>query len=265
MEKERIIDAFDAFIFDMDGVLYLADQPIETAAEFIGLLSEEGRQVLFLTNNSKYGLEYYRRKLKGMGINARGGSILSSSTVMREYLQEKHKAEKKTAFVIGGRALEKEVARVPLEIVTGEEGKRADCVVVGWDTRITYEKLKIACLAIFNGAAFVATNDDATFPAPEGKWPGAGAMVGALQACTGIRPVVVGKPNRFMMDAAMRRLKAGRGRTLMIGDRLETDVLGGSRAGMKTCLVLTGVSGREDARKARIRPDYIVDNLLELA
>ncbi len=264
MGKERAIDAFDAFIFDMDGVLYLRDQPIGSAVRFIALLRQEEKQVLFLTNNSKYSVEYYRRKLKRMGIATDGTDILTSSLVLREYLGEKHRLPGKTVFVIGGRALEKEVAASPLELVKGEEGKRADFVVVGWDTHITYEKLKVACLAIFNGAVFIATNDDATFPAPEGKWPGAGAMVGALASSTGKKPVVVGKPNLYMMEAAMRRINAKRKRTLMIGDRIETDVLGGRRAGMKTCLVLTGVSRREELEDARPVPDYVVDDLAEL-
>jgi HAD superfamily hydrolase (TIGR01457 family) len=265
MKKERTIDLFDAYIFDMDGVLYLRDQPIGSAVRFIALLRQEEKQVLFLTNNSKYSVEYYRRKLKRMGIAAGGADILTSSLVLREYLEEKHRLTGKTAFVIGGRALELEVDASPLELVRGEEGKQADFVVVGWDTHITYEKLKVACLAIFNGAAFIATNDDATFPTPEGKWPGAGAMVGALERSTGKRPVVVGKPNLYMMEAAMRRLDAKKKRTLMIGDRIETDVLGGRRAGMKTCLVLTGISGREDMENARPVPDYVVGDLSELA
>lgn len=204
--RKRPIDAFDAFIFDMDGVLYLRDQAIPTAVEFIALLRHEGRQVLFLTNNSKYSAAFYRRRLKGMGIQAREADILTSSMVLREYLAEKYPLEGRAAFVIGGRALEMEVARSPLKVVRGEEARRADFVVVGWDTHITYEKLKLACLAIYGGAVFIATNDDATFPAPDGKWPGAGAMVAALEKSTAVKPVVVGKPNLYMMEAAMRRL-----------------------------------------------------------
>jgi 4-nitrophenyl phosphatase len=263
--RKRPFEAFDAFIFDMDGVLYLRDQAIRTAVEFIALLRREGRQVLFLTNNSKYSGAYYRRKLAGMGIQAREADILTSSMVLREYLGENYPLEGKTAFIIGGRALEAEVARSPLEVVRGEEARHADFVVVGWDTHITYEKLKLACLAIYGGAAFIATNDDATFPAPDGKWPGAGAMVAALEKSTGVKPVVVGKPNLYMMEAAMRRLEAPLKRTLMIGDRIETDVLGGKRAGMKTCLVLTGVSRRGDLEGTRTRPDLVVENLMELA
>ncbi len=265
MRAKSAVDAFDAFVFDMDGVLYRRDEPIRSAVEFIGLLEARGKQVLFLTNNSKYGVEHYRRKLAGMGVKARPDAILTSSMVLREYIREHHAPQGKTAFVIGGRALEREVARAPLELVKGEEGKRADFVVVGWDTSITYEKLKVACLAVFNGAVFVATNDDATFPAPEGKWPGAGAMVAALERSTGVRAVVVGKPNLYMMENALSRLEAPRSRTLMIGDRVETDVEGGKRAGLKTCLVLTGVSSRADAESARPRPDYVVRDLMELA
>lgn len=265
MSGRRVIDAFEAFIFDMDGVLYRRDEPILTAVEFIGTLRAEGKQVLFLTNNSKYGVEHYRRKLRGMGVKARQEDVLTSSEVLREYLRERYAPRGGTAFVIGGRALEREVARTPLELVRGEEGKRADFVVVGWDTHINYEKLKVACLAVHNGAALVATNDDATFPAPEGKWPGAGAMVAALERSTGTQAVVVGKPNLYMMERALSRLEAPRSRTLMIGDRVETDVEGGKRAGVRTCLVLTGVSSRADAEAARPRPDYVVRDLMELA
>lgn len=261
----RVLDAFDAFILDMDGVLYRRDEPIRTAVEFVGRLAAESKEVLFLTNNSRYGTEHYRRKLKAMGIEAGREAILTSPEVLREYLREGRAAPGETALVIGSRALEREVERVPLELVRGEEGKRADLVVVGWDTAINYEKLKAACLAVHNGAALVATNDDATYPAPEGKWPGTGALVAALERCTGERAAVVGKPNPYMMECALRRVEAPRSRILMIGDRVETDVLGGKRAGLRTCLVLTGVSGRADAEAARPRPDYVVGDLTELA
>jgi 4-nitrophenyl phosphatase len=265
MSKARPIDLYDHFVLDMDGVIYLGNRPIATAVRFLGLLRKEGKAVLFLTNNSMQGVEHYRRKLSGMNIAARRDEILTSSMVMRDYLSDFANQAGKTVMVIGGRALESEMARVPLTVLKGDEGRRAQVVVAGWDTRLTYDKLKNACLAIENGAEFYATNDDATYPAPDGKWPGAGSIIAALREATGVKPVIIGKPHRPMMEAALRRLTCPRSRALIIGDRLDTDILGGKRVGMATCLVLTGVSSTRDLEEARFKPDMVVDDLMRLA
>ncbi len=256
---------FDNFIFDLDGVVYLRDQPIDTAVKFINLITEKGKRILFLTNNSKFSVEFYRKKLASMGVDVEKPLVLTSSAATAKFLQNNFSLDGCCAYLIGGEGLEGEIRKTSLKIMKGEDGKNADFVIVGWDTRLTYEKLKIACLAINRGAHFIATNDDATYPSPEGLWPGAGSIVAALERSTGKRALVVGKPNRYMMEIAFSLLGGKRSRTLMVGDRLETDILGAKRIRLRTCLVLTGVATREEVNLSRVKPDYIVSNLMELA
>ncbi len=265
MRSERLIDRYDCFVFDLDGVVYLKDQPIASAVRFLSFIRENNKRALFLTNNSMYGIEHYRRKLTGFGVDVRREEIISSSMVMRECLTRKAAQFGETAMVIGGKALESEVEKVPLRVLRGEERKRADIVVVGWDVRLTYEKLKDACLAISSGAAFYATNDDATYPTPDGNWPGAGSIVAALRKATGVRPVVIGKPHKPMMEFALRKAGCPKNRILMVGDRLDTDILGGKRSGLDTCLVLTGISSQKDLMRAGVQPDIVVPDLMVLA
>jgi 4-nitrophenyl phosphatase len=249
---------------DMDGVLYLHHEPIADAVRFVSAARGMGKAILFLTNNSKYTRGEYRKKLEAMGIPSREEEILTSAAATAQYLVENHDLEGRSAFLIGGEGLHEEVGRTGLRLLAGEEGSTADYVIVGWDTELTYEKLRIACLALHRGAAFIGTNADATFPSPEGLWPGAGAILAALEKAAGREALVVGKPNLYMMHAALH-LSGGRpDRTLMVGDRLETDVLGGWRAGLDTCLVLTGVSKREDLEGFRPQPDLVVESLGEL-
>jgi HAD superfamily hydrolase (TIGR01457 family) len=258
------IDGYDDFLMDMDGVIYLNQQPIPDAVEFIARLRDMRKGVLFLTNNSKYTRREYREKLAGMGIDAREDDFLTAAVATASFLSEHHGGKDKSAYVIGGKGLEEELTGIGMHILASEEGRGAGFVVVGWDTELTYDKLRIASLALHAGAVFVATNSDATFPAPDGLWPGAGAIVAALEKAAGREALVVGKPNVYMMQAALVETGGRADKTLMIGDRLETDILGGWRAGLDTCLVLTGVASRDDLEGYEPRPDLVVESLLEL-
>jgi 4-nitrophenyl phosphatase len=258
------VDAYDAFLLDMDGVIYLNQEPIQDAVEFIGRLRDAGKEILFLTNNSKFTRIEYRERLSLMGVDAAIEEIMTSAAATADFLEENYEIEGNAAFVIGGAGLQEEIARTPLHVLDGEEGRRADYVIVGWDTELTFDKLRIASLALHSGAMFIGTNPDATFPAPEGLWPGAGSIIASLEKAAGREALVVGKPNVYMMQAALHLAGSKADRTLMIGDRLETDILGGWRVGIDTCLVLTGVSGREDLEGFHPQPDLIVESLLEL-
>lgn len=257
-------ERYRGFLFDMDGVLYLNQQPIPDAVEFMRRLREMGKSILFLTNNSKFTRSEYRAKLEGMGIASEESEILTSAAATAAFLRENYDLAGRSAYMIGGRGLEEELAGTGLRLLAGEEGRGADYVVVGWDTELTYDKLRIACLAVYAGALFVGTNSDATFPSPDGLWPGAGSIIAALEKATGREALVVGKPSVYMMQAALAMLGEKADDTLMIGDRLETDILGGWRAGLDTCLVLTGVAGRDDLHGYRPQPDLVVESLLEL-
>ena len=258
------VDAYDAFLLDMDGVIYLNQEPIPEAVIFTGRLRDTGKDILFLTNNSKFTRLEYRDRLALMGIDAAIEEIMTSAAATADFLEENYEIEGNTAFVIGGAGLREEIARTPLLMLESEEGRRADYVIVGWDTELTFDKLRTASLALHSGARFIGTNPDATFPAPEGLWPGAGSIIASLEKAAGREALVVGKPNIYMMQAALHLIESKTDRTLMIGDRLETDILGGWRAGLDTCLVLTGVSGREDLEGFNPQPDLVVESLLEL-
>jgi 4-nitrophenyl phosphatase len=251
------------FLVDMDGVLYINEQPIASAIEFINRIKDE-RQVLLLTNNSKYTRAQYRDKLLTMGLQMPEERIMTSSVATACYLEENFEIRDATVFMLGGAGLKEELERIGMCILEGDDARHAQFVVVGWDTELSYVKVKIACLALRDGAVFIGTNSDATFPATDGLWPGAGAILASVETCAGRNAVVIGKPNVFMMDAALSTLGGTAEATLTVGDRLETDVLGGYRAGTDTCLVLTGVSKREDAEGFHPQPDFIVDSLLEL-
>ncbi len=259
-----IFRLFDSFIFDMDGVLYIQNEPIESALSFANAVTSAGKRRLFLTNNSKYTRDEYRDKLTRMGVaEVEESEILTSSFVAVLYLTENRETSGRSAFALGGRGLRAELEAAGIAVLEGDAAREADFVLVGWDTDLTFERLKNASLAIRAGADFIATNDDATFPAPDGLWPGAGAIVAAVERATGKEPLIVGKPYRCMMQAALERLGGQPDRTLMIGDRLETDILGGQRAGLRTALVLTGVSRREDLEGSGLQPDYVLASLDE--
>lgn len=257
-------DGYDDFLLDLDGVIYLNKQPIPDGIEFVERLREMGKGVLFLTNNSRYTREEYREKLQDMGIEAHEEEFITSSVTTAAFLQENYDLERKTAYYIGGLGLEEALSGTDLTLLRGEEGSDADFVVVGWDKELTYDKLRIATVALHSGAFFVATNHDATFPVPGGLWPGAGSIVAALETAAGREALVIGKPNTYMIQVAMSGTGGKVDKTLMVGDRLETDILGGWRAGLDTCLVLTGVATREDLEGFDPQPDLVVESLLEL-
>jgi len=260
----KVLELYDNFIFDLDGVLYIQNEPITSGLAFANLVTSKGKTRLFLTNNSKFTRRDYREKLSRMGLDGiEEDEVLTSAYAAVLYLKENRDIAGKSAYALGGQGLQEELESAGLVVLEGDEGRGADFVLVGWDTELTFDRLKTAVLAVNAGADFIATNDDATFPAPDGLWPGAGAIVAAVERATGQAPVVVGKPHRCMMDIALARLGGRSERTIMIGDRLETDVLGGLRAGIKTALVLTGVSKREEVAGSEWQPDYVLESLEE--
>jgi 4-nitrophenyl phosphatase len=264
METQPAVERYRGFILDMDGVIYINQDPIQDAVSFIVQLRNMNRRVLFLTNNSSMTRSQYRKKLSGMGIDSGLDEIMTSATATASFLNENYRPEGASVFMIGGEGLREELGIIGLRVLEGEEARRADYVVVGWDTDLSYDKLKIACLALHAGAVFVGTNPDATFPTPDGLWPGAGAILAAVERSAGREALVVGKPNVYMMQLALSMVGGKADDTLMIGDRLETDILGGWRVGLDTCLVLTGVSKREDIQGYHPQPDIVVENLMEL-
>jgi glycerol 3-phosphatase-2 len=249
---------YDAFLFDLDGVLYRAEMPVEHASEAIERLRALGRSLVFMTNNSARTPEQVAEKLDAVGIRASAEEVVSSAIVTADVLRERDVAD---AFVIGEDGVLQALAGAGIRLVrVGAD--RADAVVVGWDRGITYDKLRTAALLVQRGAALVATNADPSYPAPDGLWPGAGALLAAVVATTGVEPFVIGKPHAPLFEAARRR--AGGRRPLVVGDRLDTDIDGAAALGLDSLLVLTGVSSRADLTSSRVRPTYVGDDLRAL-
>ncbi|WP_148882963.1 HAD-IIA family hydrolase [Thermococcus aciditolerans] len=258
-----------SLIFDMDGVLYRGNKPVDGARELIEFLKDTGVPFIFLTNNSTKDPSMYREKLISMGIDVPEEAIVTSGLATRLYM-EKH-LKPGEIFVIGGEGLRREMERLGWGIIGVDEArnggwKEVKYVVVGLDPELTYEKLKYATLAVRNGAGFIGTNPDTTYPAEDGIHPGAGAIIAALRASTGVEPLVIGKPNEPAFEVARERLM-GFGdvdEIWMVGDRLDTDIVFAKRFGMKALMVLTGVNTPGDIEKTGIAPNIILPSVREL-
>lgn len=247
-----------AYILDLDGVIYHGRVVIPGACESIDRLRSSGSRVIFLTNNATRTREVIARRLKDMGIHCRAGDVISSAYAASVYIKEKYGSS--TIYPVGEQGLFVELERAGHTI----NGLDADYVVTGLDREFTYEKLTRAMQLLLNGAGFIATNTDAMLPIENGFLPGAGSMVAAIQAASGVMPDVVGKPNKPIMDVLLSEYGLKSEECILVGDRLETDILAGIRAGMRTVLVLTGASGMEDIGSSGLQPDTVLDSIADL-
>jgi len=253
----------EGWIFDMDGVLYRGAEILPGVKELLDALTLRERPFMMATNNSMSTPEAYERKLAAMGLDVPADAVITSALATRDYLKETL-PEGAGISVIGMPALSEQLFAGTSFHAVLDGAEQPTAVVVGLDMAFTYDKLKAGHEAIRQGALFIATNADTTLPTELGLVPGAGSIVAALAAATGQRPIVIGKPETPMLLAAMTRMGTTPAETVMIGDRLDTDILAGERAGMPTVLVLTGVSTRDDLAAAEALPDVIVSDLPSL-
>lgn len=239
-----LADAYDAFILDLDGVLFRGDEVIAAATPTVDALRAAGKRVVFLTNNSARTPEQVVAKLARLGIEASPDEIVTSAEATAELLVAESERDRRSAYVIGQDGVRTALASAGFELVDGDAGS-SDFVIVGWDGDVTYEALRRATVLVRGGARLVATNADASYPAPGGEeWPGAGAILAAIETASGTSATVVGKPHRPVFDTAVARV--GSRNALMVGDRVETDIAGAVSAGLHAALVLSGVSGTAD-------------------
>jgi 4-nitrophenyl phosphatase len=249
---------FSGLILDMDGVLYRGNQALPGARELIPALRAEGLSFILLTNNSTLTPQEYAAKLARMGIVVEPEAIWTSGVATSLYLMQ-HYPDGGGVYVLGESALLTTLVQAP---EFRPDGWHPRFVVVGLDFRLTYDSLQRACSAIRSGAVFIATNADATLPVEGGElWPGAGSIVAAVRTCSGVDPVVIGKPNTYIGQMALLKLDLPAEQVLCVGDRLETDILMGERLGTETALVLTGVSRREELQTSEAQPDHVFDDL----
>jgi len=242
-----------AIISDIDGVLLQDGRPLPGAAEFVNSLTSGGRPYLFLTNYPSQTPADLHERFRQAGLDVPPDRFYTSAMAAAEFLADQP-AEHRRAFVVGEGALVHALYQVGFRVSDTD----ADFVVLGETRSYNFEMIQNASRLILGGARFVATNPDVA--GPEGR-PSCGALAAPIERITGRKPFYVGKPSAFMMRGALRRLKAHSEDALIVGDNMETDIIAGTQTGMRTALVLTGVSRREDVARFAYRPHHVFENV----
>ena len=258
-----------ALIIDMDGVLWHGDQPMPGLAEFFQTLRDQQIRFILATNNASLTQGQYVSKLAQMGVQVSPDEILTSSMATALYLCKHNIPAKTRVFVIG-----EDGATLPLIecgfTITGlyelnddkeNPNKGADIVVCGKDKNLTWDKLATATLNIRAGAKFIGTNADTTLPTERGLTHGNGAILAAIEAATGIKATIIGKPEPIIYQQALALLNVDPAQTVAIGDRLETDILGAVNTGIRSLMVLSGVSCEEDFKTTDYRPTWVMQDI----
>jgi len=247
-----------ALVIDMDGVLWRGDDPLPGLTNFFGMLRERPITFRLATNNASKSPDQYVHKLASMGVEVAPDEILTSAAVTAQHIAAV--APGASVYSIGD-GMRQAVLDYGLNLSSGGQ---ADFVAVGWDPKLTYKELSEATLLIRAGARFIGTNPDRTLPTERGLLPGNGAILAFLQAATDVEPFIIGKPERAMFDAALAAMGTDAAHTAMLGDRLETDILGGRNAGLYTIFVLTGASDEEELAASPVQPDWVFKDIQEL-
>jgi NagD protein len=252
---------FLGYIFDLDGTIYLGEKLIPGAKETIGRLKFLYKKIVYLSNKPLQTREDYAAKLTRLGIPTRPEEVINSSLVMARWLS--NIAPGAFIYVIGEPPLIEEMVQAGFRI--SQKAGQIQYVIASFDRTFDYRKLNIALQAIKKGAHFVATNPDRTCPLEGGEIPDCAAMIGAVEGTTGKKvETIVGKPSDIMIRVAVEVMGLNPQDCLLVGDRLETDMVMGKKAGMATALVLTGVTHWETLRNSGIRPDYVWESVAEI-
>ena len=262
MSLSPLVAGYDQLIVDLDGCVWVGDEAVDGSVEAIERLRAAGKSVVFATNNSRSASEDYVRKLWAMGIQASLADVVTVGGAMQHLLAETRHGMR--AFVVGTEAMVRHVTDAGLRVLNNTDlATRAELVIVSGTEDVTYDDVRIATLALRRGADFLCTSRDPTYPMPDGMWPGTGAILAAVETASGRTAAIVGKPEPQLFLTALERL--GEGRTLVVGDRLASDVEAAKRANLDAALVLTGDTTAEEAAAARDpRPVAVAESLLAL-
>jgi 4-nitrophenyl phosphatase len=252
----NVLSQISNLIVDMDGVLYRGQDSLPGAREFLVYLGEAGVPFILATNNSTLTPGQYVARLARLGMHVTEDRILTSGQASALHLARAAPPGTRV-YAIGEDGLFSALREQGFELAERD----VQYVVVGLDRQLTWDKLKVAALAIRAGATFVGTNPDTTLPTEEGLVPGNGAILGALEAATGVAPLIIGKPQPTLLQLAMHKMGVTREGTAIIGDRLETDILAGKRAGITTVLVLSGIATLQELERSGYRPDLVCEGI----
>jgi 4-nitrophenyl phosphatase len=259
MSHDETLGSLRHLVIDMDGVLYRGGEAISGSADLIGFLRGQGIDFVLATNNATRTPRQFVEKLAGMGVEVHPDEVLTSALATAAYLTSIAPPGTRV-FVVGMDGLQAALQEAGFVLV--DDG--AEFVVVGMDFTVCYERLAQATRQIRAGATFIGTNPDRTFPSERGIMPGAGSLLAFLEAATDVRPTVIGKPEAAMLEQALARMGAPPATAAILGDRLETDILAGQRAGMRTILVLSGVTDRALLAVSEIQPDLVFKDVAHL-
>lgn len=252
-----------ALILDMDGVIWRSDAPIGDLADIFARIEARGLKYVFATNNGTKTPDQYVDRLTKLGVNVRPEQVVTSALGVAFMLAQKFPRGTKV-FVIGEDGIRAALEEKGFEVMSVEQATQAEVVVMGIDRGITFEKMREATLLIRNGAPFYATNPDKTFPTPRGEIPGAGAWISVIVTATEVEPIIAGKPFPYLMELSLEKLGTAAAETLVVGDRLETDIAAGQAVGCPTALVLSGVSTQAQASAWSPAIEVIADDLSTL-
>jgi len=260
-DRVNLLKKIDLFVLDMDGTFYLGNHVIKGALDFVQYVQKKGRRILFFTNNSSQSPRVYMERLAGMGCPITREQIMTSGDVTIAYLKANY--EGKRIYLMGTPALKESF--VEAGICLWKEGSpNPEIVVIGFDTTLTYDKLKLACKFIREGAVFLATHLDINCPTEDGFIPDCGSICAAITMSTGVNPKYLGKPFRETVDMVMQQSGEARERMAFVGDRLYTDVATGVNHGAHGFLVLTGETKKEDLQNSKVKPDAVYQSLEEM-
>ena len=256
--REQLRD-IHTFMLDLDGTFYLGDQLYPWSIPFIQKLKRLGKQFIFVTNNSSRSARYYTAKILRMGLEIETNQVFTSGEATIHFLQKNNIPQR--VYLLGTHDLEEEFISRGYQLTSHHPA----AVVLGFDLTLTYEKLQTACTLIRSGVPFIATHPDFNCPTPTGPIPDCGAMTAFITAATGVNPKVIGKPHPEMVEALCTRFNLERQHVAMVGDRLYTDIAMGQAAGIKSILVLSGETQREDLENSPFQPDLVAAHLGEIA
>ncbi len=248
----------DAYVMDMDGVIVRGSQPVPGAAQFISRLQDKGLRYLVLTNNSIYTPRDLANRLRYVGINIPDDLVYTSGIATARFLHSQRPGG--TAYVIGEAGLTTALHDVGYVLTEHEP----DYVVLGETATYSFERITRAIRLVMEGSRFIATNPDVIGPVEGGIAPATGAVAALIEKATGIAPYFVGKPNPLMLRTALRVIDAHSEDTVMIGDRMDTDVIMGIESGLETVLVLSGVTNREQIERFPYRPTRVLDSVADI-
>ena len=262
----NIIEKYELFLFDMDGVIYIGNDPVPGSVELINYLYKKNKRICFLTNNPARSETEYLKKLKNIGIKAKSEHIITSTKNICYYLSNNIRGiRSKSAYIIGSRHFKTSVRKTGINTVRPGNNFKSDYVIMGGHRDFNFNEIDYASQFIRNGANFIATNRDSYYPSDLGFSPGTGALLSSIEISSGKKALITGKPEKHIFELSLKLagIKNKR-KAVIVGDNLHTDILGGKKFGISTVLSLTGVTKRKDLKNSKIKPDYVINNLSSL-